>query len=832
MRIQYSCQLPRRVTELRKAIVSGVPKLNGIDYLEVDASQTRFVVTFVHDLSIVPATALTRGNVEIMGGERVVNPRVLSVRVAGRALTVDVETPGDFSRYRLRLVESSATGKPPAGIDPALAEVEFSFKVDCPSDFDCASERDCPPEKTTEPAIDYLAKDYTSFRRLMLDRLSVLMPDISERNPADLWVTLSELVAYRADELSYYQDAVGTEAYLGTARRRVSVRRHSRLLDYPFHDGCNARTWVVFEVGAGGDGQLLAGPRFPDGGTQLLTTIRGEASPGVTATAAVRALADGAMVFETLHDVRLYQAHNRIRFYTWSDEECCLPKGATRAFLRDERDKSLGLRLRVGDVLMFVEDKSPDNGEPADADPARRHAVRLTRVLPDVPVSSDGQRGSPTVLPDPLNDTPYFEVQWGEEDALPFPLCISKRFSAGLVTDMAVAIGNVVLADHGSTEAREEWEPVRANRQYRPRIAKGPLTQQAFVRSRDGGEFVLIDLDVSASAALRWNLADVRPAVTLTDERGDYWKARADLVSSDRFAREFVVETENDGTSYLRFGDGLSGKEPQAGDRFTATYRTGNGAVGNVGANSIGHVVIGPGMGWTKNGITHVCNPLPASGGQEPHSIEHAKLYAPQAFRYQERAVTPDDYARAAERHPDVQRAVATRRWTGSWYTTFISIDRRGGQPVNVEFETEITRFLDRYRLAGHDLEIESPQFVSLDIQLQVCVKPGYFSPAVKAALLETFSRRRQRSGQNGFFHPDEFTFGQPVYLSQVVARAMTIEGVLSVKVARFQRWGRLPNNEIENGLIPMASLEIAQAANDPNAPEQGRVEFEMLGGA
>ena len=58
-------------------------------------------------------------------------------------------------------------------------------------------------------------------------------------------MTLVELLAYSADQLSYYQDAVATEAYLGTARRRASVRRHARLVDYAMHDGANARAWVV-----------------------------------------------------------------------------------------------------------------------------------------------------------------------------------------------------------------------------------------------------------------------------------------------------------------------------------------------------------------------------------------------------------------------------------------------------------------------------------------------------------------------------------------------------------------------------------------------------------
>ena len=59
---------------------------------------------------------------------------------------------------------------------------------------------------------------------------------------------LVEVLAYTGDYLSYYQDAVATEAYLDTARQRISVRRHARLVDYILHEGCNARAWVCVEV--------------------------------------------------------------------------------------------------------------------------------------------------------------------------------------------------------------------------------------------------------------------------------------------------------------------------------------------------------------------------------------------------------------------------------------------------------------------------------------------------------------------------------------------------------------------------------------------------------
>src|SRR5262249_17480985 len=155
---------------------------------------------------------------------------------------VKVDKPGDFSLYTLRIVKDPFHLDPPDGFDPQLSAVDFSFKVECPSDFDCRTKRVCPVEPLVAPEINYLAKDYASFRRLMLDRMTALMPQWRERNPADVGVALIELLAYVADHLSYQQDATATEAYLSTARRRVSVRRHARLVDYFLFDGCNART--------------------------------------------------------------------------------------------------------------------------------------------------------------------------------------------------------------------------------------------------------------------------------------------------------------------------------------------------------------------------------------------------------------------------------------------------------------------------------------------------------------------------------------------------------------------------------------------------------------
>jgi hypothetical protein len=101
----------------------------------------------------------------------------------------------------------------------------------------------------------------------------------------------------------------------------------------------------------------------------------------------------------------------------------------------------------------------------------------------------------------------------------------------------------------------------------------------------------------------------------------------------------------------------------------------------------------------------------------------------------------------------------------------------------------------------------------------------------VQKALLAAFSNRDLPDGRRGYFHPDNFTFGQPVYLSQLYRFAMQQPGVASVLVKRFQRWGKVANQEIDNGLLTPAALEIAQLDNDPSFPEHGKLEFDVQGG-
>ena len=818
--------------ENRKALIAAEGTINAIDFLEVldddaPANSPPQRTLLVH--CFLPIPALTANNVTIEGGVRfrdisvqwahpanAVPPVLLNLAEQtylaalpnnDRILVVRTNHEGDFSTYTLRLVASqSPNAGPPPGFDLLLSSVDFNFKVDCPSEFDCRSQAICPTPTTPVPQIDYLSRDYASIRRLLLDRLSVLMPDWTERNPADILVTLVELFAFVGDRLHYEQDSVSTEAYLGTARRRVSLRRHARLLDYPVHEGANARAWVAFQVTPSGDADGAVIPAS----SKILTRDPSGALT-VHPDKLFDALSQAPVVFETLHSVTLRSARNRISFHTWGDPRCCLPKGATSAALRGD---AATLGLRKGDVLVFMEELGAPSGLAENKDPSKRHAVRITQ--------------DPVEITDPLGPAMAVEVRWHDDDALPFPLCLWQfPDPAGGTQTATVALANVVLADHGLSIPEEPLIPAAAPdapRLYRPRLDRPNLTHALPYDHEQAATQAAVSL---LAAAPR----DAVPFVTLNGD-GRAWVPRRDLLASNRFAPEFVVEMEENGRAYIRFGDGILGLRPAPRSTFTAVYRTGNGTHGNVGADSLTRLVT------TLTGFTSIGNPLPASGGLDPEPIDQVRLFAPDAFRSQQRAVTLGDWEEAAKINSQVQRAAASRRWTGSWYTIFLTVDRDGGREVTSDFETLLRAQLDRYRMAGVDLEIDAPRFVALDLFFTVCVKSGYLRASVKQALLEAFSNRDLPDGTRGFFHPNNFTFGQAVYLSQVVANAMRVPGVEWIDTspagptpARFQRYGEPEHGEIAEGRIVFDRLEIPRLDNDPNLPENGRIDFAMRGG-
>ena len=418
---------------------------NGVDAVEV---RERGRILLVYFLEHAPPH-LHPGNIRIdppPDGAAVHAVDVYRAREADRELedrlVVEVDRPGSSGVYRFSLVERRPDGTPSrvphAAVDPRFAGVEFVFDIDAPRPPILRAPTGSP---ASHPDISYLKRDYQGLRELMLDRLSATLPAWTERHVPDAWIALIELLAYIGDDLSYYEDAVATEAYLQTARRRVSVRRHARLVDYRLHDGCAARAWVALQVGSPVTLSLHE-VRFVAAGSELGTgppLIDATASPPDRWLKYQQYSPLPARIGPQRHpaNLTLQPEHSHIQLWNWGEPDSHLARGATRAVLVDGRPAK-PLRLEVGDVLVLEESHDPRTGGVGPADPAHRQAVRLTAVRR---------------LVDELYDQPLIEIRWDQEDALAFDLAVTAGGHP-----CACASGNVVLVTAGR-EVDEQLGP-------------------------------------------------------------------------------------------------------------------------------------------------------------------------------------------------------------------------------------------------------------------------------------------------------------------------------------------------------------------------------------
>ena len=876
----------------RQADVREHPTLDGTDYVEYFEDRAALPLPLywleVNFLRGVPAGLVgVPGAFAVSGGVRITGIKVIDVTAGAtsRQLLVFFDQPGDFSTYVLTITSSA--------LDPQLRAAPFTFKAHCPSPFDCRQEPDCPPEIREEPVLDYLAKDFASFRRLLLDFIPTRNPDWTEQNPADLGIALAELFAYVGDNLSYFQDAVATESYLDTCRHRVSAKRHARLIDYPMHDGRNAWSFVHFEVDTSG---------VVPQGTRLLTRvvdrpINQPAPPGplIPSTVDLEFETDPALrrveVFETTARIGADPLNNLIYVHTFGDSQCCLPASARTLYLYSLTPGPGALwtasrpSLAVGDYLLLEEVKGSGTGVAADADPAHRQVVRLSAVTPTedpiyfATLTAPGELRPIDAPPLPGTQVlPLLRVKWDDVDTLSFPLCLSSRDSdtGEPITNVSVARGNVSPCDHGRTVLENYQALDTGTKLYflpegiDPQTAGEPAVGRtgiaALELTRTGLTFQVMpatptyddqgrliqarhDLgaDVRTCAAAAVLILQFSPAET------EIWEPVPDLLESRAFDRHFVVDVDNGGRAALRFGDDEYGRRPLGVQGITARYRVGNGRAGNLGSAALVHVVEPPAAEMVDPadptaapgvfpGVVRVWQPLPAASGTDAESIEAVRQEAPAAFHAEQfRAVTEFDWEQAAMKLPGMAAVKATFTWTGSWHTVFVALHPADAGELEIEsggrtrlsdaLAARARHHLVRYKLAGYDLEIRTAKYVPIEIELQVCVAPGHFRGDVLEAVSRALSNRRNADGSVGFFHATRLSFGASVYLSQVYAAVKAVPGVDSLVVTVFERYWEEPNQELETGVIEMGAWEIARLDNDRNFPEFGTLTVTAVGG-
>lgn len=328
--------------------------------------------------------------------------------------------------------------------------------------------------------------------------------------------------------------------------------------------------------------------------------------------------------------------------------------------------------------------------------------------------------------------------------------------------DSVTIRANVVHATHGETRNEVLGSGTAAAAMQVFVLKQSPLTQVSAV-TVDGVQSTL--------------------AVQVNDM---LWHETRNLAFANADDRNFVTTTDDDGKTRLVFGDGRHGARlPTGVENIVARYRNGIGTPGNVRAGQVSLLASKP------LGIKEVINPLRASGGADAETRDQARGNVPLAVLALDRLVSVPDYANFARTFGGVGKAAATRLGNR------VQVTIAGAADAPIDRDSDLYRnllqALQRYGDPALPLRLGVRELLALTLSAKVGLATDYVwesvEPLLRAALLDAFGFERRALAQN-------------VYLSEVVACMLNVEGVAWVDVDAF-------------GSIDEATLLAGFAADD-----------------
>ncbi|KUN83659.1 putative baseplate assembly protein [Streptomyces griseoruber] len=256
---------------------------------------------------------------------------------------------------------------------------------------------------------------------------------------------------------------------------------------------------------------------------------------------------------------------------------------------------------------------------------------------------------------------------------------------------------------------------------------------------------------------------------------GVTWTEASSLFPLGPHDRSYVVRIQDDATATAVFGDGERGARlPSGQENVHATYRTGIGPEGNVGAGSLSLLVKRP------LGIRAVSNPLAATGGTAPERPDDVRTRAPLTVRTFGRVVSLDDHEAFARNFTGIAKARATVLSPAPMPFLHLTVAAPDGA-VPDDTLTDLRAALEADGLPGRRLGLDS--YLELPFTLAVAILPApdrdpdTVSGAVEHALAQLYSFERR-------------DFAQPVTAAEAIATAQRVPGVVAANLTALHLTG------------------------------------------
>lgn len=417
-------------------------------------------------------------------------------------------------------------------------------------------------------------------------------------------------------------------------------------------------------------------------------------------------------------------------------------------------------------------------------------------------------------------DPPIAWECWNASEEEWVPMFLEEDGTGGLNRP-----GEVIL--HVPYEARPRdidgrvafWLRCRATapRPKQPAYSAAPRVRQVDTESLGGivpaSQVERIEGEVlgrsDGKAGQDWRLSyppilDRRPGEALEVEQEDgsfmAWQEVPDFGASKPGDLHYTLDSIS---GLLLFGPAIrdaGGREIQYGAippegmllRYTS-YRTGGGAGGNVGKNTI--TVLKSSIPY----IDRVANGASAVGGEDAETLEMAMIRGPQMLRARARAVTTDDYEYLAmQATPEVARARAIgptpeeiMSGRGAVRVLLVPASEHVDTPIppnelrlGDRARAEVMDYLNARRLLTSMIKIEAPEYRFVSVEADVRARKR----ANKETLQDTIVRELYRfiNPVNGGPEGEGWPWERSLFKSEMTALIQGIEGVEYVEDVRL----------------------------------------------
>jgi len=230
-----------------------------------------------------------------------------------------------------------------------------------------------------------------------------------------------------------------------------------------------------------------------------------------------------------------------------------------------------------------------------------------------------------------------------------------------------------------------------------------------------------------------------------------------------------VTRTDDDAKTSVIFGNGQRGARlPTGQENVKATYRTGIGKPGNVGAGQISLLATRP------LGVKSVVNPLAATGGADKEGPEQARRNTPLGITALDRLISVRDYEDFARTFAGIGKAYAARLSDGHRQVVHLTI--AGAEDIPIDRNSDLYRNLGiALRQSGDPAQpimLAVRELMLLLISARVRVLPDYLWEKVEPKIREMLLNR---------FSFDNRDLGQSVFESEVISAIQAVEGVAYV---------------------------------------------------